>query len=407
MSSLTTTSKISDAIRQANGVAYQWTGRVLRIATISDIHLGHPNTNTFHITANLRKAFADNEETAKLDMILFAGDVFDRLLTLPQAEVDEISDWIADLLMICCKHNILVRILEGTPSHDWHQSKQFVNINNALERPANLKYVDTLSIETIEELDGLTVLYVPDEWNHDAHITKLQVIELLKMHNLEQVDIACMHGSFDYQLPIESIKNHDSAWYQTIVRHYITIGHVHIRSELGKILAQGSFDRISHGEESAKGHYRMVLDPEGCYHYFVENTGAKLYLTLDFRETSLEEVHERLQEMEGYPEGTNLRLLLKRDSPVYHGVKELRKRWPQFRFKTHVDELKFQEKVILAQAETIAIQPITITPTNIDHHVEKRAQPLLDQLNLDPDQRGARLQHLMATLDRFRYQEAA
>lgn len=392
----TTTSSLCDAIRTANGGAHS-----INIAVLSDIHLGHPRTNTFHIVANLRKALPDNEETAKLDLILLAGDVFDRLLTLPQEEVDEIQAWINELLALCAKYNILLRVLEGTPSHDWKQSRQFVNLNLGAEIPAQLKYVDTLSIEVIEELGGLTVLYVPDEWNHDASVTWLQVQELLKKHGLDKVDIACMHGAFDYQLPIESIKNHNSEWYQSIVNHYIVIGHVHIRTQHGKILAQGSFDRLSHGEESPKGHYRMTLSPAGNKHWFVENEGAKLYLTVDCRELTLAALIQHMQSVEDYPTGSAFRFLIKRDSELHRDVREIRKQFPQFKITTQLDELKTPEALKVKQAAEHIEQPISITPTNISHLVSERlptAMPNVDRCRHD---------HVLATLEKFKFQGAA
>jgi hypothetical protein len=347
--------------------------RDLFVAFISDIHLAHPRTNTYHIIGNLRKAFPDTEETGKLDVLFFAGDVFDRLMSLPQDEVDAIQEWIAEVLRICAKRNIIVRVLEGTPSHDWRQSKQFVNVNNTLGTPANLKYVDTLSIEVIEELGGLSVLYVPDEWNADASVTQQQVMELLTIHGMDKVDIGCMHGSFDYQLPIESAKNHDSEFYMSIVRHYVGIGHVHIRTERGgKILAQGSFDRLSHGEEAAKGHYRACISKAGNYHWFVENPGARLYKTLDCREMDTDQVFEILETYENEPNDSCFRLMIKRGTAVQHGLKDLRKRFPQFRITTQMDDLKLQEKVDLAHVEMPKVKPISITPTNIGHLVSDR-----------------------------------
>lgn len=343
------------------------------MASISDIHLAHPRTDTYHIIANLRQAFPDNEETGKLDILFFAGDVFDRLMNLPQDEVDAIQEWIADLLRICAKYNIIVRVLEGTPSHDWRQSKQFVNVNNTLDKPADLKYVDILSIETIKELNDLTVLYVPDEWNADAGVTWKQVMELMAIHGLDKVDVACMHGSFDYQLPIQSVKNHDSQRYMSIVRHYIVIGHVHIRTELGgKILAQGSFDRLSHGEEAAKGHYRAIISPDGNRHWFVENVGARIYKTLDCRTLSVEQTLELLAEFEHLPDKSNFRLLITRGGTVQHGIKDLRKRFPQFKITTHMDEVKTQEKQTLIQDDAPTVKPITVTSTNIKHLVTDR-----------------------------------
>lgn len=367
-------------------------------ASVSDIHLAHPRTNTYHIIESLRQAFPDNAETGKLDIIFFAGDVFDRLMNLPQDEVDAIQEWIADFLKICVKWNILVRVLEGTPSHDWHQSKQFVNVNSALEIQANLKYVETLSIEVINELGGMSVLYVPDEWNADASVTWGQVQELLSIHGMQKVDIACMHGSFDYQLPIQSPKNHNSENYQSIVRHYITIGHVHIRSENGIILAQGSLDRLSHGEEAAKGHYRACISPEGNYHWFVENTNAKIYKTLDCRELELTEVFETMEEMENFPDGSYFRLLIKRDSVVHHGLKDLRKRFPQFTITTQMDELKRAEDAHLLQAydQSTIVKPITITPTNVwqvlDEHMRKKY----------PDTPANQVQSLSKVLEKYK-----
>jgi DNA repair exonuclease SbcCD nuclease subunit len=391
----TTTSKLCDAIRTANGGTH-----AINIAVVSDIHLGHPRTSTFHIVANLRNAFPDNEETAQLDLIFLAGDVFDRLLTLPQEEVDEIQAWINELLALCAKHNILLRVLEGTPSHDWKQSRQFVNLNSDPEALAQLKYVETLSIETIDELGGLTVLYVPDEWNHDATDTWLQVQELLKKHGLDKVDVACMHGAFDYQLPIESIKNHNSAWYQSIVNHYIVIGHVHIRTTHGKILAQGSFDRLSHGEEAPKGHYRFSIAPEGNKHWFVENKGAKLYLTVDCRELTLAKLIQHMQSVEDYPTGTAFRFLIRRDSELHRDVREIRKQFPQFKITTQLDELKVPDQLQLRQTLEHIEQPISITPTNIEHLIKLRL-PL--QM---PDAEQHRIDHVLATLEKYKFQGA-
>lgn len=407
MTSLTTTSKICDAVREGLGLSQALPSgpqRDLNIAVLSDIHLGHHRTNTYHIVKALRHALPDNEETANLDLILLAGDVFDRLLTLPQEEVEEIQQWIADLLSLCRRHNILLRVLEGTPSHDWKQSQQFENINNGLEYPANLKFVGTLSIETIEELGGLTVLYVPDEWNHDASVTWVQVNELLKQHGLEKVDVACMHGQFEYQLPIESIKSHNSEWYKSIVRHYIVIGHVHIRTENGIILAQGSLDRLSHGEEAPKGHYRMCISPNGNWHWFVENTLAKLYLTVDVRGWKLEQLHKYLAEHEHLPDDTSFRFMFERDSELARSLKDIKKLYPQFKFSTQMEDLKKAEDIHIQRKDDKIVQPISMTANNIDHLVQERAEKIL-YINgmVDP----VKLDHLMKTLNKYKFKGVA
>lgn len=347
----------------------------IRTANLSDLHLAHPRTNVFHMVERLREMLPDNEETAALDIIFLAGDVFDHLLNLPQVEVDAIQEWVSDLLDLCAKHNILLRVLEGTPSHDWGQSQQFTNINESKLRPAKLKYVETLSIETIDELGGLTVLYVPDEWNAEAHTTKMQVMDLMRLHGLTQVDIGCMHGSFDYQLPIDSVKNHDSSWYKSIVRYYITIGHIHIRSENDHILAQGSPDRFSHGEEAPKGHYRVFISPEKKVTWkFVENTRAKIYETIDCRDMDLEHILNKFHAREHYPDGSAVRLLVRRGDTLQRDLKAIRKHFPQFKITTHLDDLKRPEAILARPSKSDLVKPITINTSNVKHLVLARIE---------------------------------
>ena len=58
-------------------------------------------------------------------------------------------------------YNIILRILEGTPSHDWKQSKLFIHLNDLTKAGTDVKYIDSLSIEYIDKF-GINVLY-PDE----------------------------------------------------------------------------------------------------------------------------------------------------------------------------------------------------------------------------------------------------
>ena len=81
---------------------------------------------------------------------------------------------------------------------------------------------------------------------------------------LTKVDYAVMHGQFDYQLPkhITGMPRHDSQKYLDIVKHYIFIGHIHTHSVYDRIIAQGSFDRLTHGQEEPKGYVVSIVDDE-------------------------------------------------------------------------------------------------------------------------------------------------
>lgn len=82
--------------------------------------------------------------------------------------------------------------------------------------------------------------------------------------------------------------------------------------------------------------------------------------------------------MENFPDGSYFRLLIKRDSVVHHGLKDLRKRFPQFTITTQMDELKRAEDAHLLHAydQNTIVKPITITPTNVwqvlDEHMRKK-----------------------------------
>ena len=107
---------------------------------LSDIHLGHNINTTENIINNLQLYFKDNyKEFSKLDMICIAGDVFDKLLVSSSIDFILSTEWLTELIVFCKQHDIILRILEGTPSHDRNQSKVITSIIKKL----NMR-IDTL-----------------------------------------------------------------------------------------------------------------------------------------------------------------------------------------------------------------------------------------------------------------------
>jgi DNA repair exonuclease SbcCD nuclease subunit len=341
----------------------------LKIAVISDIHLAAKNNPTKNIINNLCNALPDNEETAELDIVFLAGDVFDRLVNLPEDEVFEIDMFICYLLQLCKKHNIKLRVLDGTKSHDWFQSARFVELNNIVKYKTDVVYVRDLSIEYIEEY-GINILYVPDEWSTSTQDTLDQVRTLLSVKGLDKVDFAIMHGQFDYQMPLlaKKIPVHDSKAYLDIVREYIFIGHVHTHTFFDRIVAQGSFDRLSHGEEEPKGHVRaeINLDTSEKQWFFIENKGAKIYKTIKCSdrlnlESSLNKIKTQIKNV---PDYSAIRVYANKGHPILENKHELTKIaplmvWTVFGKEEQTKEQKFAE-------EDKAIESgITITSENI------------------------------------------
>ncbi len=341
----------------------------LRILELSDIHLGHNNTPTASILKGLYKLLRETPANTEIDLMVLAGDVFDRELTFPNDDLVLIRKWIHDLLCFCKKHDIVLRVLEGTPSHDWKQSFEFAHLNEQSAIGADVKYVKTLCIERIEKLD-IDVLYVPDEWRTDNNQTWIEVQELLVYKGLTQVDFAFMHGAFAHQMPEEASKwmqFHSAENYLSIVKHHIFIGHIHQYSQFDRILSAGSFDRLSHGDESPKGSIRYVLRSDGSYDIrFIVNKEATIYKTLDLRTCPIAEALDKVVELVGddLAHGWHFRLWIERSEGLSHLLTSLKKLYPQHTWTTKVAALQGQKTeygfAIIQKAPMTALTPETL-----------------------------------------------
>lgn len=340
--------------------------------TISDIHLGHKRNKTKDIIKNLDTYFDDysvNSQFSKVDIIFIAGDLFDRLLMFSDKDVDLIYMWLFRLMRFCLRFNIKLRLLEGTPSHDWKQSSNALSLCSLLPN-LDFKYVDTLSIEYIADFD-CHVLYIPDEWNASTDVTLQQVKVLLKEANLSQVDIGVFHGSFGYQLPAAAVNapRHSETEYLNIVRHYITIGHIHVFSVFERILAQGSFDRISHNEEEPKGGILFTIsESKGNSFTFIENKNAKIFRTVLLKSKDLDKsLRQIAKEISSIPDDSFVRIKATKDHPLYVAFDELKIRFPMYNFtKANIEDEADEENIVRSAVSLVKdYSPITINKDNI------------------------------------------
>lgn len=367
--------------------------RELTIAEIGDVHLGHHNTETAHIIENLRREFPDTDAFGELDLFLIAGDLFDRLLDYSDPNLELIDRWMNDFLAQCKRRNVIVRCLYGTPSHDWQQSANMVYANNTIG--ANFKYVDTLSIEYIAEL-GIHVLYVPDEWKHDPNDVWLDVQKALAEHGLEKVDFTVLHGAFEHQLPEHvPAPKHQCDRYQNITRYFVFGGHIHKRSQNGNILAAGSFDRLCHGEEEAKGHLWVKTKADGRHEIrFIENRNAKMYVSVDCSGDSLDLATDKVeQQVLALPPGSHVRILANKTDPIILSLNELKAKYTEHFLTTKVMDQEKGKREAVNRIIT-PFTPAAITPDNIFDLVMTRFKeevhdPLYHQLaeNLLNDQK--------------------
>lgn len=264
----------------------------LKYLLLSDIHLGHDINKTADIINNLDSFFLRyKKDIVKVKYIFILGDVFDKLLSNNNKDSALIYGWLSRLVLFCTEYNIKLRILEGTPGHDFHQIDIIDKIITNLKIDIDYKYFDKLDIEQNEDFN---ILYVPDEWNHKSEDTYKEVLSLLKEKSLDKVDICIMHGAFQYQIPyVTSPAFHIEDNYLSITNYTINIGHVHNHTKFEKIIVPGSFDALTFIDENIiKGGIIVTLDlsNQSFTYNFLPNIRSLIFRTIkvdDLEYTSL------------------------------------------------------------------------------------------------------------------------
>jgi len=358
----------------------------LNILVLSDIHLGHNINKTSNIVNNLNKYFIKyNKYIKQCKMIVIAGDIYDTLLVNGSSDFLISLQWLTNLAMYCKKHNIKLRILEGTPSHDWKQASVLNTALKELEIDIDFKYINDLVIEHITEF-GINILYIPDEYKHNASETLEVVKAKLQEANLSKVDLAVMHGQFDYQIPMIKLdSSHDLEEYENIVDKFIAIGHIHKHSVNGKVIAQGSFDRLAHNEEEAKGGVILTLNKYGDSSYvFLENTNAMKFITLDYSDIDTEDINLKLEkDMGNIPKGSAVRIWVSKDSGLYKNKKEIVNKYVDYVIK--IENKKEKEdgySQVTKPLEFNKLDSFNITKDNIEELV---ITEVMNKYDLDID----------------------
>ncbi len=312
--------------------------------TISDIHCLNDLNETAYIAGSIKQYFHDFSPTSPfkdLDIIFIAGDIFDTYKDSKSREVVLVLNWMREIMGFCARHRIKLRVLKGTPGHDYDQSELFTPLSMAYQDTLDYKYVDILSTEKMDDL-GITVLYVPDEWAGSASKCKDQIIDLMHMHHIEKFDIACMHGMFDFQIPDlgEHPLKHDTSWYLSIVNYFINIGHDHGFKTFDRVLVQGSFDRIAHGEEGKKGGIICHLRMDGKHWFeFIENKRARVFKTIVVKTKDLDQGIEQVRNiLDKLPDNSHIRISTTPDNPILTVLDEFKKANPRMVFKRHKDK---------------------------------------------------------------------
>lgn len=264
---------------------------------ISDVHLGHIKVNSETIYAKLVNQLYPHLADCK--GLFIAGDFFDQLITMDGPGAQYAACIMQELIQLAEKYQFFIRILRGTFGHDRNQLKIFETLA-AYSSNINLKYFDSITIESINNNNDLKVLYIPDSlpFKSTAEVMKY-IHNLLKVNELKKVDLVIGHGYFEHVLPKAAVAHTKIIFtyemFKDIVNGFIVFGHVHTHSAYKNILYCGSFDRLNHGEEEAKGFLKLERTPEWkCT--FIKNKESTPFITIKINE-SIDQLESILQSL--------------------------------------------------------------------------------------------------------------
>lgn len=312
----------------------------MKYLVISDIHLAHRNTPTRHVIKNLYK-YVLTKENSNIDVFFIAGDLYDRLISVESQENRDIMRFIGRLLDYCYKYKIKLRMLKGTPGHEYDQAKIIGVMNKQRVNQVDYKYFDILDIEHIVEFDK-HVLYIPDEWSSDHKLIESQIKERMNELGIVNVDIAILHSMFNYQvagIPYKGFR-YDETYFLNLVKGYIIIGHVHDHSNFDRIIAGGGFDRYRHSEDGDKG-YVVITGDEW---EFKRNMNPFIYKTL--RVTKNDDLTTLDRRISEYPKGSHIRLAISKEHPLNLDFKSLSMRYLDWNLTRKINEKTNNKRVI-------------------------------------------------------------
>lgn len=272
----------------------------IRLVMASDIHFGDRSMDQVEMTDAFRLTLFPLMATT--DILFLNGDFFDTLVIFDNHSFDPIYNVILELIYLCEKHQVTLRVLQGTWTHDRNQCKRFGAFYKNSRSTFDFKLVETIDLEvlTIRDRD-IRIVYVPDDLPYKSSDDIVEVIKNKMMERgWDKVDYACMHGFFDFTFP-KNVSHENRIVFREeqfdFVTKLVDVGHVHQHrtGPLGKAISNGSFDRLVFGDEDPKGCLQVLDYPNHYTAHFVENKHSAIFDTIIFgSEDGTEEIRQKI-----------------------------------------------------------------------------------------------------------------
>ena len=244
------------------------------IALISDIHFGRGNSDKL---ANELSIFKDYITENRMDAVIVAGDLYDRVLKMNEPASKHVISFVNWLVEYGNKNRSQIRILKGTKTHDHNQLNNF----ETLTKNSNFRIINYLQSEQI--LPFLDTLYIPEEYEGIEYYDQKFLFD-------HKYKLIVGHGTIDFasfvdntespikDAPVFSRKQLDEISMVTI------FGHIHNAISEGNCHYIGSYSRGNFIETSTKGFIHLTIYDNSYHIERIENTMADTYVTINIDE---------------------------------------------------------------------------------------------------------------------------
>ena len=257
----------------------------LNILMVSDIHFGKRSMNQDEMTSSFKKTIFPLME--ELDILFINGDLFDNLVNFDHYIFEPIYNTLMEMFHLCQKHDVTLRVLQGTYGHDRNQCKRLEIFYRNGGFTFNFDFIPVIELEEISFKErNLRILYIPDSLPFKSSTDVIKVVEgKMLERGWDYIDYACIHGFFDITFPANVSRDNTVVFDESqfpFVRKAIDVGHVHQYRAVGKVISNGSFDRLGCGEEDPKGCIYITDSPDTYTARFIANLDPAIYDTLRF-----------------------------------------------------------------------------------------------------------------------------
>lgn len=275
---------------------------IIKGVAISDLHFGIRDSARLYKELSIVKDYLEKNDVQILNI---NGDYFDRKLSMTEPAANYAILFFDDLVRICKKKGIIMRVLQGTRSHDLNQISIFYHYSSDL----NIKFFEEIAEE---ELFGAKFLYIPEEYPENSE-------EYYKEYKEKKYNLILGHGTWNEMAFADQIENgarNDlntapvfffKEWSNSVENGVIIFGHIHSRHILSKkIYYPGSYTAWDFSDRSERGFatYEIDTDKNETKVTLVTNTLAPRYDVYklkdhyeDFSKVSIEEVKTFIDEL--------------------------------------------------------------------------------------------------------------